>query len=170
MRYLALGMGLAALSAAAFAQQQSDWAFFTGDGGLMQAGVQSSEGWQFILKCDKAGKGSVYAVVVTTKPLVVTGSKNYATRPAVISVDGGPPDSQVWRFVDQFAMAVDYQHDRNLTRTLQELDGKSKLEIQLQPDRMTTVSSTFNVKGTREAAAKVFQSCKDTDPLTTPAG
>jgi hypothetical protein len=152
-------------STAAVAQQQSDWAFFTGDNGLVQAGVQSTDGWQFILKCDKPGKGSVYAVIVTTKPLIVTGSKNYQTRPAIVSADGGAPDSQVWRYVDQFAMAVDYQHDRNLTRTLQELDGKSKFDIELQPDLMTHVKSSFNVKGTREAAAKVFQSCKDTSPL-----
>lgn len=164
MRYWVLGVACATLSVAAVAQE-SDWAYFQGDGGLMQAGVQSPDGWQFILKCDKAGKGSVYAVVVTTKPLVVTGSKSYATRPAAISVDGGPPDRQVWRFVDQFAMAVDYEHDRNLTRTLQELDGKSKLEIQLEPDRMTTVRSSFNIRGTREAAAKVFESCKDKSPL-----
>ena len=164
MRYLLLGVACAGLASAAFAQE-SDWAFFQGDGGLMQAGVQSADGWQFILKCDKPGKGSVYAVVVTTKPLVVTGSKSYATRPAVVSVDNGPPDRQVWRFVDQFAMAVDYQHDRYLTRVLQMLDGKSRLDIQLEPDRMTTVKSTFGVKGTREAAAKVFQSCQDTSPL-----
>jgi len=165
MRYRVLGLALAVASTAAVAQQQSDWAFFTGDNGLVQAGVQSTDGWQFILKCDKPGKGSVYAVVVTTKPLVVTGSKSYATRPAVVSVDNGPPDRQVWRFVDQFAMAVDYQHDRYLTRVLQMLDGKSRLDIQLEPDRMTTVKSTFGVKGTREAAAKVFQSCQDTSPL-----
>ena len=127
MRYRALGLALAALSAAAMAQPTGDWAFFTGDDGLVQAGVQSADGWQFILKCDKAGKGSVYAVVVTTKPLVVTGSKNYQTRPAIISADGGAPDSQVWRYVDQFAMAVDYQHDRNLSRTLEELNGKSRM-------------------------------------------
>jgi hypothetical protein len=164
MRYLILGVACAGLSAAALAQE-SDWAYADGDGGVMQAGVQSTDGWQFILKCDKPGKGSVYAVVVTTKPLVVTGSKSYTTRPAAISVDGGPVDRQVWRFVDQFAMAVDYQHDRNLSRTLQMLDGKSKFSIQLEPDRMTTVNSSFNVRGTREAAARVFKSCQDTDPL-----
>jgi len=165
MRIGVLGLAVAALSSAVVAQEQGDWAYFTGDDGLVQAGVQSADGWQFILKCDKPGKGSVYAVVVTTKPLVVTGSKSYQTRPAIISADGGAPDSQVWRYVDQFAMAVDYQHDRNLTRTLQELDGKSKFDIELQPDLMTHVRSSFNIKGTRDAAARVFQSCKDTNPL-----
>lgn len=165
MRFKVLGLALAVLSSGAAAQEASDWAYFTGDDGLVQAGVQSSDGWQFLLKCDKPGKGSVYAVVVATKPLVVTGSKNYQTRPAIVSADGGAPDAQVWRYVDQFAIAVDYQHDRNLTRTLQELDGKSTFDIELQPDLMTHVRSSFKIRGTREAAAKVFQSCKDTSPL-----
>ena len=164
MRYWILGVACAGLSAAALAQE-SDWQIYDPGNEPAQAAVQSADGWQFIIKCDKPGKGSVYAVVVTTKPLVVTGSKNYQTRPAIISADGGAPDSQVWRYVDQFAMAVDYQHDRNLSRTLEELNGKSRMDIELQPDLMTHVRSSFNIKGTREAAAKVFQSCKDVDPL-----
>jgi hypothetical protein len=164
MRYWILGVACAGLSAGALAQE-TDWQIYDPGTEPVQAAVQSADGWQFIIKCDKPGKGSVYAVVVTTRPLVVTGSKHYTTRPAVVSVDNGPPDRQVWRFIDQFAMAVDYQHDRNLTRTLQELDGKSRLDIQLEPDRMTTVRSTFAVRGTREAAAKVFKSCQDADPL-----
>src|SRR5690554_2044131 len=55
MRYLVMGVAAAALAAGAQAQQPA-WGYFDADGSS-GAGVQAANGAQFMLKCDKPGRG-----------------------------------------------------------------------------------------------------------------
>ena len=69
MRYLTIAVALLAVPVAA-QDQASPWQYYEPEGGTMQAGVVNAQGAQLILKCDKPGKGQVYAVVVTPEKLV----------------------------------------------------------------------------------------------------
>jgi hypothetical protein len=69
MRYMVIALALAAVPAAA-QNQASPWQYFEPAGGTMQAGVVNAQGAQLIIKCDKPGKGQVFAVVVTPEKLV----------------------------------------------------------------------------------------------------
>ena len=69
MKKLLIGAALAACSASVLAQDGS-WAYFEPEGAPLQAGVVAEDGAQLILKCDKPGKRSVYAVVVTNTSMV----------------------------------------------------------------------------------------------------
>ena len=64
MRCMITGLVLATLATAA-AAQDSKWGFYEPGDGTMQAGVVATSGEQLIVKCDKPGKRSVLAVVVS---------------------------------------------------------------------------------------------------------
>lgn len=165
MRYLMLGLALAAVSAAATAQD-SVWGFFNGDDGAMGAGVQASDGSQLLIKCDMPGKHSVYAVVVSSlnlaPPLPPT---QFASGPVTVRMDANAPWDDNWRFNDKFAMAVNQGNTRSLTRLLEQLADAKTLEVRLEPVDHAVYNTTFNVAGAREAIAKVYADCKDTNPL-----
>lgn len=166
MRYLALGVALAALSVAATAED-SAWGFFNGDGGTMGAGVQASDGSQLLIKCDRLGKHQVFAVVATNSNIAAPLPANkYESQPVTVHVDGRSPWNDNWRFNEKFAMAVDQGNDRSLTRLLDELNGGSKVTIELKPIKYAPKTITFDVAGAKDAIAKVYQGCKDDNPLT----
>ena len=64
MRCMITGLVLATIATAA-AAQDSKWGFYEPGDGTMQAGVVANSGEQLIVKCDKPGKRSVLAVVVS---------------------------------------------------------------------------------------------------------
>src|SRR5687768_18477738 len=105
MRYLMIGVALAAVSVAAAGQTQS-WAYFEQEGQPIQAGVVNADGAQLILKCDKPGKKSVYAVVVTPDTLVPPSSRPYIL-PTEVRFDEKAPMEDRWRFYDKSAVAID---------------------------------------------------------------
>lgn len=162
MRYLMFGVALAALSTAATAQS-SAWGFFNGG---MGAGVQGADGAQLLIKCDKPGKKSVFAVVVSPANVAAPlPGDRYESQPVTFRVDGKATQNDNWRFNDKFAMAVNKGNTTSLTRFLQAIDGGSKVHIDLKPLRLAPVSMDFNITGAKEAIAKVYESCKDDNPL-----
>jgi hypothetical protein len=164
MRYWAFGMALAALSAGATAQK-SAWGYFGSPGGETVAGVQAANGSQLILKCEKPGARSVYAVVVAPTNLAAPLPENrFESRSVTLRMDTNAPWDDNWRFNDKFAMAVDKGNDRSLTRLLQKLDKASTLQVSLRPFKAAPVMIDFNVAGAHDAIAKVYQDCQDTNP------
>ena len=79
-------------------------------------------------------------------------------------MDSAAPWDDNWRFNDKFAMAVDKGNDRSLTRLLAKLDGAKSLQVQLRPFKAAPVLIDFNVVGSHDAIAKVYESCKDDNP------
>src|SRR5690606_13592788 len=97
MRYLIMGLGAVAIAAGASAQNAGqNWAYFEPEGGPMQAGVVNAKGEQLILKCDKPGKKSVYAVVVTPERLVPPQRDPYVL-PTEVRFDENAPMDDRWR-------------------------------------------------------------------------
>ena len=165
MRYWMFGVALAALSVTASAQD-SAWGFFGGAGSASGAGVQASDGSQLLIKCDKPGKKSVFAVVVATLNLAAPLPANrYESQPVTLRMDDGAAWDDNWRFNDKFAMAVNQGNDRSLTRLLEKLDDAKTVEVHLKPVQKSPYNTTFNVAGAKAAIDKVFKDCGDTNPL-----
>jgi hypothetical protein len=175
------GAALAALSAGAVAQAppatpgavtqappaNTKWGFFTPEGGTLQAGVVAADGSQFILKCDKQGNRSVYAVVVAQTNLArVQSDDRFESFPVSVRMDGNPPYDDNWRFNDRFAMAVNKGNVRSLTRLLEKLHTADKMQIRLQPVLRGEVTINYDVTGARDAIERVFASCHDTLPFS----
>ena len=98
MRYLTIAFALAAASGAAQAQEaQTPWRYFEQEGSPIQAGVVNEKGAQLILKCDKPGKGEVYAVMVTPEHLVPPTRDRFINRALELRFDAEPPVESVWR-------------------------------------------------------------------------
>lgn len=167
MRYWMFGFALTALSAAATAQS-SAWGYFdAGAGPASGAGIQASDGSQLLLKCDKAGRHSVYAVIAATSNIAAPLPENrYESRQVTLRMDTSAPWDDNWRFNDKFAMAVDKGNDRSLTRLLAKLDKASALQVQLRPFKAAPVLIDFNVAGAHDAIAKVYETCQDDNPTT----
>lgn len=164
MRYWVLGAVAAVLSAGATAADSS-WGYFE-DGGSFGAGVQSADGAQLILKCDKKGKHQVFAVVVAQQNLAppLPASK-YQSQPVEVRMDAGSPYKDDWRANANFAMAVDQGNARSLTRLLEKLDSAGKMELVLRPLKATPTTINFPVGGAHDAIAKVYETCQDDNPI-----
>lgn len=165
MRYWTLGVALLALSATATAQE-SAWGYFGSAGSGSGAGVQASDGSQLLIKCDKPGKHSVFAVVVAKANLAAPLPGNrYESQPVTVRMDESAPYNENWRFNDRFAMAVDQGNVRSLTTLLGKLATAKTMEIQLKPLDHAVYTTTFNVTGAKAAIDKVYKDCGDTNPL-----
>jgi hypothetical protein len=166
MRYLMVGLALGALSAAAMAQE-SAWGFFGGPGMASGAGVQSSDGSQLLIKCDKPGKHSVFGVVVATTNLAAPlPATKFESQPVTVRMDSTAPWDENWRFNDKFAMAVDQGNVRSLTHLLQKMASAKTMTIQLKPLQHSIYYTSFNVSGAKAAIDKVYSDCGDTNPLS----
>lgn len=163
MRYAIIGIALAAVSVAA-AGQSENWRYFEQEGQPLQAGVVAQDGAQLILKCDKPGKGSVYAVVVTPDRLVPPSRDPYVL-PTEVRFDENAPLEDRWRFYDQSAVAIDMRGQNALTRFMGGLPSASKVRIRMYVERGRTVEVNFDVAGAPDAIARVYESCKDESPL-----
>ena len=162
MRYLLIGVALAAVSGAAAGQAQN-WAYFEQEGQPLQAGVVNAEGAQLILKCDKPGKKSVYAVVVTRENLVPP-STDPAVRPTEVRFDENAPTQDRWRFYDQSAVAINMRGQQALDRFMDGLPTASQLRLRMYVERGRIVEVSFDVAGAQEAINRVYESCKDDVP------
>lgn len=164
MRVLMVAVALTAVPAAAQAQG-SAWGVFGGEGNDSSgAGVQSADGSQLILKCDKPGRYEVHAVVFSSSKLV-----GPARRPVMSTItfrfDDGAAVKENWRFYEQTAVAVDQTNERALSRFLERLADAKKLNLRLEPEGRQPLDLSFDVAGARDAIAQVYQSCKDENPL-----
>jgi len=165
MRYMMIAVALAAAPAAA-QEQTSPWQYFEPDGGTVQAGVVNAQGAQLILKCDKPGKGQVYAVVVTPEKLVPPSNQPFITRALELRFDTGAPREDRWRYYEQSVVAIDQKPTIALSRFLNELAVASKFHIRLNPERARYVEAEFDVAGARDAIGRVYTSCQDQSPVT----
>jgi hypothetical protein len=165
MRYLTIGMLLAAVTASAHGQT-STWGAFD-DGETRGVGVQAAGGAQLILKCDKPGPGEVYAVVATQVGLVGP-AQSFVMRPVEIQYDDKPPYDDRWRFYEHAAIAINKGTERSLTRLLLDLGEAQTLEVRLDPEprKRAPITVRFDVAGAQAALAQVFESCRDTLPTS----
>jgi hypothetical protein len=144
---------------------QSVWAYFEGEGGLMQAGVQNAQGAQLIFKCDEAGDNTVYAVVFSPTRLRPPGPRPQV-RPLTLRFDDGARDTFTWRYYDQTVVALNTRRDSTLPPFVAELVNATRLEVGLQPVDGSPFQLNFTVTGAREAIDRVFASCGDSaNPL-----
>ena len=170
MRYWFVAAVLAAVPAAAQTQAPaSPWQYYEPAGGTMQAGVVNAQGAQLIIKCDKPGKGQVFAVVVTPEKLVPPSNNPFVTRALELRFDTRAPIEDRWRYYENSVVAIDQKPTIALSRFLNELVSASKFHIRMNPERARYVEAQFNVTGAREAIARVYASCQDESPVTPPA-
>lgn len=159
---------------AAAQDQGSDWAYFEADEEtdgvrLMQAGVQTADGSQLILKCDKPGPGSVVAAIFVPEG-IAPPSQRPPARTVRLRFDDGPVKEDAWRYYPQTAMASNTKRDRQLPRFLADLADAQKLNVMLDPVDGARVEVTFQTKGARDAIGRIYERCKDTNPLAQAAG
>jgi hypothetical protein len=167
MNRMLIGAALAAVSGAALAQDlpATDWAYFEPEDGPLQAGVVAADGSQLILKCDKPGKRSVYAVVATNTSLAPPMSDDrYESHTVTLRMDENAPWNDNWRFNDRFAMAVDKGNTRALTRLLEKLRTADKVELRFKPNNGLQTIVNFGTAGAQDAIARVYAGCKDEVP------
>lgn len=164
MRNLAIGLCLAVIAGAAAAQSPAtSWGAFE-QGDIHGVGVQGN-GSQLLLKCDKPGRNSVYALVLTDETLLPPGP-GFQMRSAELRFDDQPPIEDRWRFYEKYVVAINKDGERSLTRLLGGLSGAQALELRLYPERgkSKTVTLKFDVAGAKDAITQVYESCKDTNP------
>ncbi len=159
MRLAMLAMGAAALATAAHAQD-SAWAYFEGEGGLLQAGVQAAGGEQLILKCDETGDGEVFAVIFTPTRLKPPSARPQP-RDVRMRFDGGRVEEDSWRYYEQTVMALNTRRERQLPPFLINLADANDLEVVLDPVDGSVIEINFQVTGARDAIGRVYESCQD---------
>jgi hypothetical protein len=170
MRYSTIAVALTAAAVPAAAQNQaSSWQYYEPAGGTVQAGVVNAQGAQLILKCDKPGKGQVFAVVVTPEKQVPPSNDAFVTRALELRFDADAPIEDRWRYYENSVVAIDQKPTIALTRFLNELADAAKFKIRTNPERARYVEAEFDVAGARDAIARVYTSCRDTSPITPPA-
>jgi hypothetical protein len=166
MRYAMIAVALAGVAAAA-SGQTPEWQFYkdANNGGLIQAFVQSADGSQLILKCDKPGKGKVYAIIVSQQNLAPPFSQDIVRR-IDLRFDDGATKEDRWRYRDKTAKALDKPGERTLSRFLEQLTGAKQFWALMYPSdtQATPVTVIFDVHDAGNAITQVYQSCKDTVP------
>lgn len=179
MGLMATAVSVMLISGAALAQaqsgtQDSDWAYFEAeeetDGvRLMQAGVQTANGSQLILKCDKPGAGKVVAAIFVPEG-IAPPSQRVPARPIRLQFDEGAVKEDAWRYYPQTAIASNTTRDRQLPRFIADLADAKKLDVILDPVDGAPIEVTFRVNGARDAIGRIYERCKDNNPLAAPAG
>jgi hypothetical protein len=169
MRYLTIAVAVLAAVPAAAQDQASPWQYYEPAGGTLQAGVVNAQGAQLILKCDKPGKGEVFAVVVTPEKQVPPTNNRFVTRALELRFDADAPIEDRWRYYENSVVAIDQKPTIALTRFLNELADSTKVLVRTNPERARYVEAEFNVTGAREAIGRVYTSCQDQSPVTPPA-
>lgn len=164
MRNWIIGACALALAATASAQAPaSQWRYFEPAGQPIQAGVVNADGAQLILKCDRPGKKSVYAVMVNPAPLVPTARDPFLL-PTEVRFDENPPREDRWRFIGNSAMAMNARGVEALTRFMAGLPTASKVRIRMYVERGRNIEVNFDVAGAQEAIQRVYESCQDDVP------
>ena len=148
--------------------QTPEWQFYQdakATNGLLIAFVQAKDGTQLMLKCDKPGKRSVYAVLVAKEKLARPRAR-FTMRPISLRYDGGEVNDDRWRYFENMATAVNRPGEASLTRLLGKLADAKQLEVQFHPeDKVVPDYISFDVHDARDAVAQVYKSCKDKNPL-----
>ncbi|KRA83709.1 hypothetical protein [Altererythrobacter sp. Root672] len=164
MRYLVAGAAIVALTSVAAQAQNSAWGFFEGADGSFGAGVQGADGSQLMLKCDKPGKGTVYAAIISKEKLVPPSNTRFQMRPIELRFDTGATVEERYRFYEQMATAVNQTTEKTLQRLLTGLSSAQQLNVRMNPERARWVEASFTVTGAKDAITQVFQKCQDEIP------
>jgi hypothetical protein len=166
MRYLLMGIGIAAVAAGASAQAPaSQWRYFEPAGQPIQAGVVNAQGAQLIIKCEKPGKKSVYVAMANTEPLVPPARDPFLL-PTEMRFDEDAPIDTRWRFMGNTAMAMNARGFMTLERLMQGLPTASKLRLRMYVERGREIEVSFDVTGAQEAIDRVYTSCQDDKPAS----
>ena len=165
MRYMMFVVALAAVPATA-QEQASPGQYYEPDGGTVQAGVVNPQGAQLIIKCDKPGKGQVFAVIVTPEKQVPPSNQPFITRALELRFDAGAAIEDRWRYYENSVVAIDQKPTIALTRFLNGLADAAKFRIRTNPERARYVEAEFDVTGARDAIGRVYASCQDQSPVT----
>ncbi|MFC3099074.1 hypothetical protein [Alteraurantiacibacter palmitatis] len=162
----AIPLALAAMAVSVGASaQESAWGYFEDEAGVLQAGVQTPDGRQLILKCNAPGERSVFAVLYTPAALGAPSTRANI-RDIQLQYDNGPPVTRRWRYYQFTVEAVNTRRDQELPPFLQRLADVQNLKVRLTPVDGAPQSIEFNVSGAREAIGRVYESCRDsTNPL-----
>lgn len=168
MRYLILAA--AALASSALAGEATPgWQFYQDDkatNGLLLAFVQSEDGSQLLLKCDKPGKRKVYAIIVSQKELAPPSNRDIV-RKVMLRFDDGASREDRWRYREKTAKAIDAPGEQTLARFLEQLVDAKRLDVILYPSDThdPPITTDFDVHDAAQAVDEVFKSCKDKNPL-----
>lgn len=165
---LTLTASLAALVSLACAPsahaQESAWGYFE-ENGILQAGLQSAEGHQLMLKCNEAGDRSVFAVFYTPVALGAPSTRA-SMRDITLRFDDGSPDTRSWRYYQFTVEALNTRRDQQLPLFLTRLADAQNLKVRLAPVDGSPQNLEFTVAGAREAIGRVYEACGDsTNPL-----
>ncbi|HVU82453.1 MAG TPA: hypothetical protein VHD89_10655 [Rhodanobacteraceae bacterium] len=168
MRKSMIAVALAAAGTAAGAQTPH-WQFYQDSkatNGLVQAFVQSADGSQLILKCEKTGKGQVYAIIVSPQTLAPPFSQDIVRR-LDLRFDDGATKEDRWRYRDKTAKALDKPGERTLARFLEQLKDAKDLHVWMYPSDThdPPFAAEFDVHDAADAVAQVYTSCKDINPI-----
>lgn len=167
MKYAVLALATAAASSAALAQAPAaaTWEFFEADGGRNGASLKAPDGSQLVLKCDKPGRREVHAIFLAGgEDKLAAPSQRPVSRPITFQFDGGAPRTENWSFYERYAMAQGKTADRALARFVAGLRGATKVNLRLDTGISSDVVMNFDVAGARDAVAKVYDLCKDSQP------
>ena len=168
MRYSAIALALLAMAGTAVGQTP-EWQFYQDDKathGLLLAFVQSADGSQLMLKCDRAGKGKVYAIIVSPQTLAPPFSRDIVRR-LDLRFDDGAAREDRWRYRDKTAKALDKPGERTLSRFLEGLVDAKRLKVIMYPSdtQANPVITEFDVHDADRAIDEVYKSCKDQNPV-----
>lgn len=158
---------LAFASTAAVAQEQAaetPWQFFDGEGGMYGALVQSEDGSQVAIKCDKPGRKEVYAMILPATKKLAVANIRAITRPIRFQFDSRSPTTENWRIYETYASALGKTGDASLTRFITGLRNASAVKIRVDTGIGPDVDLAFDVSGARDAVTKVYTTCKDSPP------
>ncbi len=166
MRYSLFAVAL--LAAPATAQDAtSSWSFYTNDlgGGTVGATVRADDGTSFTLRCDKAGKKSVYAAVETEQVLGQSGPAP-SLRDVTYRFDNGRIQKGSWRYYEHLAVAMyTARGERSLIKLLEGIGDAKSMELQLDPINGKTITLNYDITGVRDAVTRVYESCEDENPI-----
>lgn len=166
MRYMMVA-ALALVTSSAMAQESaSDWGFFSDaeeTNGLLEAYVGPPDGTQLVLKCYETGRRQTFAIFVTTENLVAPDQREKA-REITIRFDGGAKRKSQWRYFYETARIVHERSNRNWTDFFNDLSKADTVSVQFDALNGLTDEVTINTKGSADAIARVFESCKDKNP------
>ena len=169
MRYFAVGLSLAVVSAAAVAQTMTPgpgkWQYFDAAGGMSGARVAGTGG-TLVVKCDKPGKREVYSMIVADGAKLALPSQRPPSRPIRYQFDDKTIKTGSWRLYETYATALGKTQDggAELDHFIIELRKAAKVNMRIDTGMSADVVMDYDVTGAREAVNHVYQVCKDEQP------
>lgn len=119
------------------------------------AGLVTDDG-SFAIKCDEAGRGSVYFSFQPAGAFFGNGRSTVDRRPFVYRIDADPPVQVLWRYGDTSALLMD-----NPAPLAQALLTSERITLRGLTYRFAEVTRTFETAGADVAIPRVYAACAD---------